>query len=161
MTNGDFKPQLSLWEHASRAPLGCAQRVPIAPSRRLLRWLLAGHLGVACALLFELGHQPGGWLLAALLCLHPPLLAREWRRAARPYRAAWLDPDGTWWLETHSGTLQEAHPGSTRFIGAGCLLLPLRLGRWRAGPTLCLMRDNLGEDDFRRLRVRLLWGGAA
>ena len=160
MKNSDFKRAAHLREVPASAPFATAQCVPVGASPRFLRGLAGLEATTAGLLLLESGHQPLIWLLALTLLLHAPLLARQWRRDARGFRAAWLAPDGTWWLEAHSGLLQRAHPGGTRFVTAWWLLLPLRLGRWRAGPTLCLMRDILPADDFRRLRVRLLWGSA-
>ena len=160
MENNDFKHVEVAGAARPGAPFARAQRLPVTASRRFLRRLAWGELALAALLLSELGQAPMAWLLVLALLLHTPLLAREWAREARSFRAAWLAPDGSWWLEGHCGGLQRAYPGGARLVTDGCLLLPLRRARWRAGPTLCLMRDNLAAEDFRRLRVRLLWGGA-
>lgn len=159
MKYGDFKHVAHRDHGRGSTPFARVQRLSLSPSRRFLRGLSALHVAVAGLLLFDLHHQPLAWAMACALLLHVPLLAIQWRRDARPFLAALLAPDGSWWLETTTGGLVRVRLGSTRFVTGRWLLLPLRLAQG-GGVTLCLMCDNLESQDFRRLRVRLLWGRA-
>ena len=158
MKSGDFKRAPRPSSAVGTVPFAAALKLPMAPSARFLRGLFLAHLAVAGLLLHDLVHQPLAWLLAAAMTLHVPIIVRQWRAESAPFHAAQLDAAGGWWLVTSAGVLQPARLGATRFVTAWWMLLPLVLRDGSGRVTLCLMRDNLAPDDFRRLRVRLLWG---
>ena len=158
MKPSDFKHAPRPLRAVGAVPFAATLRLPLAPSARFLRGLFLVHLVVAGLLLHDLAHQPLAWLLAVATALHAPMIARQWRDEAAPFHAAQLDAEGGWWLVAASGALQPARLGATRFVTAWWMLLPLVLCNGTGRVTLCLMRDNLAPDEFRRLRVRLLWG---
>lgn len=120
------------------------------PSRRLLRYGVAIHLGVAVCCLVSVRTWPLAAALLALLAASAVRCVRIWRDLPDRIRSL---PDGRWRLE-RAGRASDCRLLAPVFVSTGLVILRLRAGRRIR--TLALAADSLPPDSFRRLRARLL-----
>ncbi|MSQ69186.1 MAG: hypothetical protein EXR83_13545 [Gammaproteobacteria bacterium] len=131
-----------------------AMQISPTPSRLLARALALAH-GV-CAVLGGLAFAAAPLGLLAVLVA----TALHWvqlRRRLGVLPRVLFDSNDQWWLlEPHAQRVPVAlHRHAV--ITTWAMLLPLQHHPARPGVLLVLLPDSLPADDFRRLRVRLLW----
>lgn len=130
--------------------------IPLRPSRSLALVLVLAH-GAALALLWPLDlPHPLRLLLAAAILVSAWLTLGALRRPAAS--ALHLAGGGMLELETTYGARLAATVDARTTVLPGLIVLLMRLGRRTA--TLVLLRDAMGADGHRRLRLWLRWRAA-
>lgn len=127
----------------SVAPL----RLELRPSRRRRQWRRLTHLAaLACLSLLQ-----SFWLAAAV----SGILALSWSSSRREptFALLWHD-DGRWSLFA-DGHESAATLAAAPFVQTWLVILTLRVEGQRRVRRIAVFPDNLPEQDFRRLRVRL------
>lgn len=124
-----------------------ALRLELRSSRQRRHWRRLTHL----AALASLPLLQSFWLAAAVFCVialswhasrHEPTLTLLWRG------------DDRWALFEGGGEYEAALAGAP-FVQTWLVILPLRIEGHRRVRRIAVFADNLPEQDFRRLRVRL------
>ena len=131
--------------------------VELKPSRWLLLTLAAVYALVALVWSWVPLSWPGRLLLLALLGAHFVFL---YRLHVRPLlhcavKALSWDAARGWRLRCHGGEWCPAQLLTPALVAYRLVAVRFRVGRFSTR-SLVVVADRLGEDDFRRLRVRLL-----
>ena len=121
--------------------------------------LLHGFLVVLELLAFA--GEAYAWVLGAATLLHYLQFSRELALTETLAASVLLDESGHWWIQFAGGERVAATLASRRLVTTHLLVLPLRAAVGDTRLRLILLSDNLPADDFRRLRVRLLWQATA
>lgn len=127
----------------SAAPL----RLELRPSHRRRQWRRLTHLAaLACLPLLQ-----SFWLAAAV----SGAVALSWHVSRRePARTLLWQDEGRWSL-CADGHESAATLAAAPFVQTWLVILPLRVEGQRRVRRIAVFPDNLPEQDFRRLRVRL------
>ncbi len=157
----NFKPRGAgrrCYAGAMSAAVAIRLSLPEARSWRLaLRFV---HLAAASLALLAGGAAPvAGGLLAGALVLHLCWLEARHRALAASLLGVLFDSTGVWHLQWRDGTRDRARLAPGPVVSPWLTILTLDGPRGRIG--LFVTPDMLDADSFRRLRMRLLWQGAA
>lgn len=134
-----------------------ASRIVLQPSRRLRQALIAAHAGIAVLAWCALPAPFAAVLVALASALHCVQWLGELARAGEGIESVLLDSAGRWWVQCPAGQRVAARLTARALVLPFILVLPLRVASNRRVLRLVLLADNVPPDDFRRLRVRLLW----
>ncbi len=126
-------------------------------SVRLRQALILGHLALAALVLLACRSPLYGVCLLLACGLHYRHWQRELAADCARFAAVLFDSEGRWWLQAGAGKRIPAQLSTRLIITPWLMVLPLLAPGGARGIRLYLLRDNLPSDDFRRLRVRLLW----
>ena len=135
---------------------GFSAAIQITPkaSRLLARTLVLSHVGCAVLVGLAFAAAPVGLVLLLLAtALHYAQLRR--RLALLP--RVLFDSNDEWWLLESHGRRVPVTLHRHALITTWGLILPLARHTAQPGALLVLLPDSLPSEDFRRLRVRLLW----
>jgi toxin CptA len=137
--------------------------VRIGPSRCLAGLLVLVH-ALACAILYPLALPETLKLVFAVAIavsgIHS-VLKTALLRSHNAIVALEIGDDGAALRERYTGQWQACRVLGTTFVSSPLTVLNLELVNGGAVRHVVLLPDNVGRDDFRRLRVRLRWSGAA
>jgi hypothetical protein len=131
--------------------------LPEAHSWRLVLRLV--HVAAALFALRACGAAPAGGLLAGALLLHLCWLEARHRALAASLLGVLFDSAGVWHLQWRDGTRERVRLAPGPVVSPWLTILSLDGPRGRIG--LFVTPGMLDADSFRRLRMRLLWQGAA
>ena len=134
-----------------------AIRIVPRTSPVLRRALIGLHLGLIAVAPMALADPWAALLLALASALHATQWLRELARQSAAGPTVLFDSAGRWWIQQPDGRRTAARLARRRLVLPWLLVLPLRAAGERGTRRLILLADNLPADDFRRLRVRLLW----
>lgn len=127
----------------------------LAPSR-LLKRLLIGMHGLCLVPVFLLPIHPAG--IAVLSLVLAASLIHSVRQLPGALRGLSLAMDGTFSVRLKTGAWAPAEVLESSFVSPWLTVLHLRVDRRRSMLPLVLFSDMLAREDFRRLRLWLLWG---
>jgi hypothetical protein len=138
-----------------------AIRVTLGRSRLISAWMAGVHAATLLPLWWSAPPLWAGAAVATLIALHGAWAIRRFGLLCSPRSVTGiaLHPGGRCALGARDGEEFAGHLAASTVVLGSIVVLAVKD---RAGHAACralIARDMLNEDDFRRLRVGLKWGG--
>lgn len=137
-------------------------KIALNPSRHLVLWLCLAHASAAVATL--LVDLPLMLRLAAVLIIAAScgyyVYGNALLRSEKAIVLLDIGEPGKLTFQTRHGTWHDGILLGSSFVSAYMAILNIKTEGELLARHVVIMPDSTGEDEFRRLRVRLRWSGA-